>query len=1034
MLTKTMMKWNLWAALVFGASFWACSGDKTAGTSEEVEGSIAVRDLDVAGLAQKGPFVKGSAVAVQGIDCKTMKFTNEKFSGKVKSNKGDFGVDNVNLSASCALFEVSGYYLNEVTGVQSSDKLTLHAITDLSDRKSVNINVLTELEYERVMNLVSKEKMSFDDAKMQAEKEVLASLGVMDRFESFEGMSIYEKGDGNSTLLAMSVLLQSDLSTKDLIDLIDAFASSIAKTGEWDDGKTKKKMSDWASTAKDDGKFDSVRVNLEKWSGSDEIPAFEEVVEELGTAQKIPEGWSWDVPKEARLNPKIKYDTMIDPRDKQVYKVVKIDVPDTNYSQVWMAENLNYADSVKTPSLKGSNWCYNDDEKNCKVGGRYYTWAAAIDSVALANDPKEPLDCGYGKKCGLDRAVQGICPEGWHLPTLREWSLLCEAIGDYRTCGEPLKALTGWNYAGTPNNNGTDLYGFASLPTGRRLSATKWEKVGSDVYYWSSTEYSVDYGRYFNINNIYTQTYTYQNSKYYGQSVRCVKGDPSTAAIKSSSSSGVDETKSSSSSVKSSSSSADPDGWSWDVPKEDRFNPNIEYDTMIDPRDKQVYKIVRIAPEGTDYSQVWMAENLNYADTVQMPILKNQSWCYLDSAKNCKVSGRYYTWMAAIDSASLATDKTDPLVCGYGKECGLARPVQGVCPNGWHLPTRHELGKLIIALGNSEIAGRNLKSLSGWGSSAEGSGVDAYGFTALPVGRRLSSGSYQKVSTDNYFWSTSEYTEDEAEYMNMNNIYTKAYMYRGSKYNGQSVRCVKGEPIVEGWSWDVPKEARLNPNIKYDSMVDSRDKQVYKIVKIEVKDKDYSQVWMAENLNYADSVKTPSLKGRNWCYNDDEKNCKVSGRYYSWAAAIDSVALVNDPEEPLDCGSGKTCGLDRAVQGICPDGWHLPTIDEWGQLSVALGNAGVSGAALKALSGWDYAGTVNNNGTDKYGFAALPTGRRISATQWGKIGSDVYYWSSTEENSAEGRYSNINNLYAKFYIYQDYKHYGQSVRCVKNAE
>ena len=235
--------------------------------------------------------------------------------------------------------------------------------------------------------------------------------------------------------------------------------------------------------------------------------------------------------------------------------------------------------------------------------------------------------------------------------------------------------------------------------------------------------------------------------------------------------------------------------------------------------------------------------------------------------------------MAAIDSASLATDKTDPLVCGYGKECGLARPVQGVCPDGWHLPTRHELGKLIIALGNSEIAGWNLKSLSGWGSSEEGRGVDAYGFTALPVGRRLSSGSYQKVSTDNYFWSTSEYTEDEAEYMNMNNIYTKAYLYRGSKYNGQNVRCVKGEPIVEGWSWDVPKESRLNPNIKYDSMVDPRDKQVYKVVKIDVPDTNYSQVWMAENLNYADSVKTPSLKGRNWCYNNDEKNCNVGGRY-----------------------------------------------------------------------------------------------------------------------------------------------------------
>ena len=531
------------------------------------------------------------------------------------------------------------------------------------------------------------------------------------------------------------------------------------------------------------------------------------------SSAEIPTGWSWDVPLSARFNPEIKYDTMIDPRDKQVYKIVKIEVEDADYSQVWMAENLNYADSVKTPSLKGRNWCYNDEEKNCKVSGRYYSWAAAIDSVALAKDSKEPLVCGYGKTCGLNHGIQGICPDGWHLPTIHEWGLLSVALGNAGVAGEPLKALTGWIDAGTDDNNGTDEYGFAALPTGRRISATRWEKVGSDVYYWSSDEQNAEDARYSNINNIFTKFYIYQNYKYYGQSVRCVKGEPvaassSSSSVKSSSSSA----KSSSSSVKSSSSSAKScsssavsssssaksssslvasKNWDWDIPKEGYFNPNIKYDTMIDPRDNQVYKIVKIAPEGKDYSQVWMAENLNYADTVQMPILKEQSWCYLDDEKNCEVSGRYYTWMAAIDSAALAEDADDPLVCGYGKECGLARSVQGICPDGWHLPTRHEFGYLIIALGNSEIAGRNLKSLSGWGSSSEGRGIDAYGFTALPVGRRLSSGSYQKVSTDNYFWSTSEYTEYEAEYMNMNNIYTKAYLYRGSKYNGQNVRCVK---------------------------------------------------------------------------------------------------------------------------------------------------------------------------------------------------------------------------------------------------
>ena len=810
MLTKTMMKWNILAALVFGTSFWACSGDKTAGTDEQSEGLHAVKDLDVAGLAQKGPFVKGSAVTVQGIDCKTMKFTNEEFTGKVKSDKGDFGVDDVNLSASCALFEVSGYYLNEVTGKKSSDKLTLHAITDLSKRKSVNINVLTELEYERVMTLVTKNKMSFANAKLLAEEEVLASLGVMNLFESFEGLNIYKEGDGNATLLATSVLLQSDLDAKKLADRMEAFASSIAETGEWNDDKTKTKMLDWASTAKADGKFDSVRENLEKWSGSDKIPGFEEVVEEFGGAQKIPEEWSWDVPKEARLNPKIKYDSMVDPRDKKVYKVVKIDVPDKNYSQVWMAENLNYADSVKTPSLKGRNWCYNNDEKNCKVGGRYYSWAAAIDSVALANDSKEPLVCGYGKKCGLDRAVQGICPVGWHLPSIYEWGLLSVALGNAGVSGDSLKALTGWDYAGTPNNNGTDKYGFAALPTGRRISATRWEKVGSDVFYWSATEYSADDGRYFNINNVYTNAYTYQNSKNYGQSVRCVKGDPSTAPVRPSSSSSVTSVSSSSAEVQpnsseteSSSSSGDDKmncsallegetDWNWNVPKECRFNPDIDYGTMIDTRDNKQYKTVKIG------DQVWMAENLNFdpGQGGSGDAKYDWSWCHNNKAEHCDVAGRFYTWAAAIDSVKLATDADKTMDCGYGKECGLdsagsATLIQGICPDGWHLPNNGEWNSLFTAVGGSGKAGTLLKSQTGW--YGNGNGTDAFGFTALSVGRSYSYASFDFDGLYAYFWSA---TENDSSYAYGMYLYYRgddvgAGLFDSYKNYGFSVRCVK---------------------------------------------------------------------------------------------------------------------------------------------------------------------------------------------------------------------------------------------------
>ncbi len=102
----------------------ACSDDKSvAGGSTEDAGIIAIKNLDVAGLTQKGPFVKGSAVTVQGIDCKTLQLTDEHFEGSVKSDKGDFTVKEVSLKSTCALFEVTGLYRSEITGKKSSKEL-----------------------------------------------------------------------------------------------------------------------------------------------------------------------------------------------------------------------------------------------------------------------------------------------------------------------------------------------------------------------------------------------------------------------------------------------------------------------------------------------------------------------------------------------------------------------------------------------------------------------------------------------------------------------------------------------------------------------------------------------------------------------------------------------------------------------------------------------------------------------------------------------------------------------------------------------
>lgn len=104
-----------------------------------------------------------------------------------------------------------------------------------------------------------------------------------------------------------------------------------------------------------------------------------------------------------QLNPDITYGEFLDTRDYQMYKTVTID------NQTWMAQNLNYAYTGvkyqfeyvdgKTYTSDSTSWCYENKPSSCAKYGRLYIWAAAIDSVALANDADNPQTCGYGKGC-----------------------------------------------------------------------------------------------------------------------------------------------------------------------------------------------------------------------------------------------------------------------------------------------------------------------------------------------------------------------------------------------------------------------------------------------------------------------------------------------------------------------------------------------------------------------------------------------------------------------------------------------------------
>ena len=581
MMNRSFMAWLIPACALAAMAILAaaCSDDESDDFVGGASGDMGIVAKDIAGLAQKGPFVKGSVVTVQGIDCKTLQLTDELFEGEVKSDKGDFTVKNVSLKSTCALFEVTGVYRSEITGKKSSKELTLRALTDLKDRENVNINVLTELEYERLLHLVTEKGKTFAEAKSQAEQEVLAAFDIAGSFEEFENLNIFESGDGNAALLAVSVMMQVKTDDAGLVKRMNEFVDSFAETGMWKDSSAKATIADWAADAIAGNGLDSIRKNIEAWDIGDTVATFEKFIaaefpdtvilssdsqsSSSATLSEV-EGSSssevtadttfssssvqnsldtlisssssevyldWSIPKEAYLNPNITYGEMTDARDGQIYKTVKIG------NRTWMAQNLNYAYTsvpfnvtytyrglvgydVLSYTSDSTSWCYNDSAEYCTKYGRLYTWATAMDSVGTWSTNGK--GCGYDKPCLPTYPVRGICPKGWHLPDTTEWNMLFIAAGGASIAGMMLKSTSVW-YGG----KGTDAYGFSALPAGERSdnygSFGRYMDDGDYVNFWSSTEVN-DYracGLSLNYHNEYMVYYMEKN--YYGLSVRCVK-------------------------------------------------------------------------------------------------------------------------------------------------------------------------------------------------------------------------------------------------------------------------------------------------------------------------------------------------------------------------------------------------------------------------------------------------------------------------------------------------------------------------------
>ena len=195
-------------------------------------------------------------------------------------------------------------------------------------------------------------------------------------------------------------------------------------------------------------------------------------------------------------------------------------------------------------------------------------------------------------------------------------------------------------------------------------------------------------------------------------------------------------------------------------------------------------------------------------------------------------------------------------------------------------------------------------------------------------------------------------------------------------------------------SASTDNEGEIGTTGEYDSasntVKDLRDGQTYKTVKIG------DQVWMAENHGHET---TSSICG-------EKEFLTLYGCLYSWDEA-------------------KT---------VCPVGWHLPSQAEWNTLIEFVGDSSTAGKILKATNTWSDKGHYKD-GTDDYGFTALPGGVRLP--QRGKthqtfVNSGAFFWSATEVDDDESitlvlRYENDAAT-----LFENDKDAGVSVRCVKN--
>jgi len=205
--------------------FWSCS-----------EKEESLRNYSLSGLVQKGPFINGTQVEIIELDDQLAQ-TGKSYKTEIKNDLGKFEMEDIVLSSNYVELMADGFYFNEITGFLSSSRLFLRALSDISNRSSININILTHLEPDRIKYLINN-GLNFIEAKQKAHNELLEYFNAsIDDIYNFEDLDISSESSENGFLIAISAIFQYNNMVADLSKLIADFKNDFENDGVINDQK-----------------------------------------------------------------------------------------------------------------------------------------------------------------------------------------------------------------------------------------------------------------------------------------------------------------------------------------------------------------------------------------------------------------------------------------------------------------------------------------------------------------------------------------------------------------------------------------------------------------------------------------------------------------------------------------------------------------------------------------------------------------------------------------------------------------------------